>query len=64
MVLTVVLCAVCSLAALLQFRAIADQLWSDQGRHLEVRQAAVAQLCQQPERYRDYVTTDYQQYVR
>jgi hypothetical protein len=48
----------------LQFRAIADQLWSDQERHPEVRQAAVAQLCQQPERYRDYVTTDYQQYVR
>jgi hypothetical protein len=48
----------------LQFRAIADQLWNDQERHLQVRQAAVAQLCQQPERYRDYVTTDYQQYVR
>lgn len=46
-----------------QFRAIADQLWNDQERHPEVRQAAVAQLCQQPERYKDYVTTDYQQYV-
>eukprot|EP00878_Enallax_costatus_P012281 GHUV01012828.1.p1 GENE.GHUV01012828.1~~GHUV01012828.1.p1 ORF type:complete len:186 (+),score=61.13 GHUV01012828.1:835-1392(+) len=46
-----------------QFRAIADQLYGTQDRHVEVRQQVVQQLCSHPERYRDYVTTDYEQYV-
>lgn len=48
----------------LQFRALSDQLYYKESRHVEVRQAVVDQLCCFPERYRDYVTTDYKEYVR
>lgn len=52
----------CSLC--LQFRALADQLYYREARHGEVRQAVVDQLCCYPDRYKDYVTTDYKEYVR
>lgn len=48
----------------LQFRALADQLYYRESRHAEVRQAVVDQLCCHADRYRDYVTTDYKEYVR
>lgn len=47
----------------MQFRALADQLYFRESRHAEVRQAVVDQLCCYPERYKDYVTEDYKEYV-
>lgn len=47
-----------------QFRALADQLFYREGRHGEVRQAVVDQLCCHAERYKAFVTSDYTEYVR
>eukprot|EP00879_Flechtneria_rotunda_P033735 GHRR01037463.1.p1 GENE.GHRR01037463.1~~GHRR01037463.1.p1 ORF type:complete len:175 (-),score=43.09 GHRR01037463.1:73-597(-) len=47
-----------------QFRAIADQLYFRQDLHGLVRQQVVAQLCKQPEQYKPFVATDYQQYIK
>ncbi|KAJ1622283.1 hypothetical protein T492DRAFT_634021 [Pavlovales sp. CCMP2436] len=48
-----------------QFRAISDQLYSDQEQHSLVRSMCIDQLLFAPERYRDYVVAeDYDDYVQ
>ena len=45
-----------------QFRALADQLWRDQGRHAEVRSRVVQQLRANPDAYAVFVTEPYGDY--
>ena len=47
---------------MLQFRAVADQLYRSPDEHGYVRAAAVAQLQQYPQLYHEYIPEDYQQY--
>jgi OTU-like cysteine protease len=45
-----------------QFRAVADQLYRDEGFHSEVRRSACQQLCKHAELYRMYVPGEYRLY--
>jgi hypothetical protein len=45
-----------------QFRALADQLWRDQGRHAEVRARVMQQLHAAPDAYSVFVTEPYAEY--
>ena len=47
-----------------QFRALADQLFSDQERHAEIRGAVVDQLQRDADAYSVFVGEDYGSYVR
>lgn len=47
-----------------QFRALAHQLYSDEGKHSVVRALVVARLETSPELYADFVHEDYSQYVK
>ena len=48
-----------------QFRALADQLFNDQDRHVELRTAAVNQLRSDPEHYVEFLhDEDWDSYVR
>ena len=47
-----------------QFRALADQLFDgDQERYAECRAAAINQLRSEPDRYREFITEDWETYV-
>ena len=47
-----------------QFRALADQLFDgDQERYAECRAAAISQLRSEPDRYREFITEDWETYV-
>lgn len=46
-----------------QFRALADQLYRDPGRHAQVRAAVIGQLRRDPEAYSVFVTEPYEAYV-
>ena len=46
-----------------QFRALADQLYRDQGRHAEVRAAVIGQLRREPDAYSVFVTESWEAYV-
>ena len=48
-----------------QFRAFADQLFDgDQDRYAECRAAAINQLRSEPDRYREFITEDWETYVQ
>ena len=46
-----------------QFRALADQLFGDQECYAECRAAAINQLRSEPDRYREFITEDWETYV-
>lgn len=46
-----------------QFRALAQQLHSDEGRHSEIRAAAVREMREAPELYADYVGGNFDEYL-
>ena len=46
-----------------QFRALADQLFVDQECYAECRAAAINQLRSEPDRYREFITEDWETYV-
>mmetsp|Transcript_6846 Transcript_6846/g.15613 ORF Transcript_6846/g.15613 Transcript_6846/m.15613 type:complete len:239 (-) Transcript_6846:86-802(-) len=46
-----------------QFRAIADQLYSAESMHADVRKKVVAQLVNKRERYAPFVDSDYDEYL-
>ena len=48
-----------------QFRALSDQLFDgDQDRYAECRAAAINQLRSEPDRYREFITEDWETYVQ
>ncbi len=49
---------------LLQFRSLADQLYSDERLHGQIRKMAVDELLSHAERYRQFVPGDYSRYLR
>jgi OTU-like cysteine protease len=46
-----------------QFRSVSDQLYRSERMHRVVRQLAIEELSVHPERYRQWITNDYERYI-